>query len=389
MKRLRAPRWSGQLLSRRTRPSRRLPQHHVLPCCSTSRYQSTAAALSPDSSDASSAFSSPPSDSSFPTIPSSTGSIHSAKLAALHARLALSSKLPLSTLHLALLDPTASPTPRNNASLSVLGNNLLGYHLSEHLLCHYPRLPMPVLWAAMAAYVGPSALMALAKEWGVEWAAEPGEEVDKGLLQFRHLPPGSLLANPAVSPSDGKKLWRRGISSRIITDNEFGEAPSLSPSASNSSPGTTLEMALTNFTRALLGAIYLHAGRAPTKSFISAHILSRSLSLPTLFSFRQPTRDLSRLCAREGFAAPVARLVSETGRRSRHPVFVVGVFSGEDKLGEGSGASLDEARNRAAVQALMGWYLYSPSETEVPSDVDGSGAREWRGVMIDGGEIVV
>jgi dsRNA-specific ribonuclease len=114
------------------------------------------------------------------------------------------------------------------------------------------------------------------------------------------------------------------------------------------------------------------------------------MPLHTLFNFSHPTRDLSRLCAREGFEPPVARLITETGRLSRTPVFVVGVFSGDDKLGEGAGASLNEGRVRAAAAALRSWYLYSPPEGEVvrPSETEGKGGRRWRSQMVDVGEIV-
>lgn len=87
----------------------------------------------------------------------------------------------------------------------------------------------------------------------------------------------------------------------------------------------------------------------------------------------------------------MAGIISETGRLSRHPVFVVGVYSGHDKLGEGVGSSLDEARNRAAVAALKSWYLYSPLEVYLPSDTEDGGekARRWKPGLIDGGEVIV
>jgi large subunit ribosomal protein L44 len=55
-------------------------------------------------------------------------------------------------------------------------------------------------------------------------------------------------------------------------------------------------------------------------------------------------------------------------------VFVVGVYSGREKLGEGQGASLKEAKVRANTNALRAWYLYEqagwefaiPSRTEDP-----------------------
>lgn len=40
------------------------------------------------------------------------------------------------------------------------------------------------------------------------------------------------------------------------------------------------------------------------------------------------------------------RLLKETGRHSISPIFVVGVYSGADKLGEGFGSSLKMAEYR-------------------------------------------
>lgn len=335
---------------------------------------------------------------SLPSPPPSTVT-SSAKLAALHARLALPPRLPVESLARALVDATADSDPRfNNASLAALGNDLLGYYMAEHLLCHYPRLPLEVVFAAQAAYVGPKALGTVAQEWGVEVAAEPGGEVDPGLLQFRRTPPGTVPTGFKGTRPDKSSKWRRGMSSRVVYDDAFGElqgavtvAPTAHSAAATEVPNATLAVAATTFVRALFGAIYLHAGAAATQMFFSAHVLSRRLDMASLFVLAQPTRDLSRLCAREGFEAPVARILAESGRLSRHPVFVVGVYSGADKLGEGAGASLNEARFRAAAAALKGWYLYSPAgEIMVPSDVEGEQGqgKAFRPAVIDEGEIV-
>ena len=226
--------------------------------------------------------------------------------------------------------------------------------------------------------------------------------------------------------------YRRGMSSRIVFDDQFGDLQSGLPADAQPYPGaaisspaegsaeagseleqvaldtappqlqtpeetdpTTVEAASASFIRALTGALYLHAGSAAAKSFHRDHVLSRQLQLHTLFHFTHPTRDLSRLCAREGFEPPVARLISETGRLSRTPVFVVGVYSGNDKLGEGAGSSLNEGRVRAAAAALRSWYLYSPPDSEVvlPSEVEGAasgakGRKKWKPQMVDIGEII-
>lgn len=255
---------------------------------------------------------------------------------------------------------------------------------------------MAVVFAAMYAYVGPKTLAAMTKEWGVEHAATPGGEVDPGFLQFKRIDPGTEIGegqvNGSTRPNDQRR-WRVSMSSRVVYDNEFGEPvqdPTKADGQSTPLPqGVTAEQASSNFVRAVMGSIYLHAGRPAAKRFFEQHFLSRHLSITELFDFSQPARDLSRLCARESFEPPVAKIISETGRKSRHPVFVVGIYSGEDKLGEGAGASLLEARSRAAVSALKGWYMYSPLNVRVPSSMEEESAAPWKPVHVDLGEVIV
>ncbi|EGP83870.1 uncharacterized protein MYCGRDRAFT_48880 [Zymoseptoria tritici IPO323] len=338
----------------------------------------------------------------------------SAKLSALHARLSLPSKLPLQTLARCLIDPSVdSRQGYNNAPFAILGQELLGYYTSEYLICHYPRLPMPALYAAQYAYVGAATLASMSREWGVEVVAAPGPEVDPGLLQLKRQAAGNAMGPDNMhrlkDMAQGLRLrhtrdqWNRPGSSRTnIYGDEFGdildqaldyEDPTSSSSSSTSqdSSSATVEAASASFVRALTGALHLHAGSSASKSFHKAHVLSRHLALHQLFSFTHPTRDLSRLCLREGFEPPVARLISETGRLSRTPVFNVGVFSGDDKLGEAAGASLNEARVRASAHALRSWYLYSPPRDDVvlPSDVEGGRTGvKWKAQMVDPGEII-
>ncbi|KAF7507413.1 hypothetical protein GJ744_010472 [Endocarpon pusillum] len=399
MKRLRLLRWSDTVLSPRTRP-----RTIISPQCQCRRWQS--ATHQPflreahSSKDVQGQVPDTLSEEHLLRLPSPPiqAASSSAKLAALHARLQLPSRLPLQVLARTLVDPSADPSPQfNNNPFSILGNDFLGYYTSEYIICRYPRLPLAVVFAAMYAYVGPKALAAITREWGVEAAAHPGGEVDPGYLQFRRVAPESdmgskpsALISPMPDASSGWK--RRGISSRTVHDDEFGDVRQSAKDKEASSTaieGVTEEKASTNFVRALTGALYLHSGRAAVKSFFREHFMSRQLNIASLFNFRHPQRDLSRLCAREGFQSPVARIVSETGRKSRHPVFVIGVFSGHEKLGEGAGSSLDEARTCAAVAALKGWYLYSPTELRVPSEMEEPGARKWDRLLVDPGDIVV
>ncbi|KAL2002171.1 hypothetical protein VTN02DRAFT_495 [Thermoascus thermophilus] len=406
MKRLQLLRWSSSAIAPRVRPYNHRLQQHLY----TGLRQQSTASPALQTEDEQLIEEQPPvtpagsqqSRRLYPSPPVEAAR-QSAKLSALHARLYLPSRLPVETLARTLVDASADPNPDfNNESLATLGHDLLTYYTSEHLLCTYPRLPLTVIFAAMYAYVGPKTLAAMTREWGVESAAVPGGEVDPGLLQFKRVPPGAdLNAEPVTGttrPNDHRKSWRKSMTSRVVYDDEFGDptrAPSDPLSSSPSVPdprtvkGVTLEEASANFVRAVMGAVYLHAGRPAAKRFFKEHFLSRHLNIAELFDFSQPTRDLTRLCARENFERPVAKIISETGRKSRHPVFVVGIYSGQDKLGEGAGASLVEARTRAAVAALKGWYLYSPLTVRVPSSMEEEGAKPWKPVYVDLGEVIV
>ncbi|KAL2853328.1 ribonuclease III domain-containing protein [Aspergillus pseudoustus] len=415
MKRLQLQRWSSSALSSRVRTGSRL---HRQIYYSGARFQSTTSnslQFEDDQSLAGQQPTPPSTNSPFPQFtkhqlpsPPIQAARESAKLAALHARLYLPSRLPLETLARCLVDTSADPNFQfNNNSLSVLGHDLLTNYASEHLVCTYPRLPLTVIFAAMYAYAGPKTLHAMSREWGVEHAAVPGGEVDPGLLQFKRVAPGTNLkeARPLVGttrPNEDQTTWRKSITSSVVYDNVFGDPELAAPPPAelsdnvyptndgiNSEPPVTAEVASANFVRAVVGAIYLHAGRQAAKRFFEQHFLSRQLDISKMFNFSQPARDLARLCARENYEAPVAKIISETGRRSRSPVFVVGVFSGRDKLGEGAGASLVEARSRAAVAALKGWYLYSPLEVRVPSAMEEDGAAPWKPVYVDLGEVIV
>ena len=377
------------------------------------RYQSTAAVpdiVFEDTVDPQNTLSKdgqPPPASTYPSPPPERA-LKSAKLAALHARLSLSQKLPLQTLARALVDKTADGSPSfNNANLALLGYTLINYHVCEWLMCRYPRLPMLILYEAMRAYSGNKSLHQIAKQWGVETAAAPGDEVDPGLLQFRMTKDGSRVKWGYERPeSDYQFKWRHGISSRVVRDDDFGDLITEEPKEHDLLPSEELSQAAlaaldpqtklayadtvhADLVRAVVGAVYTHCGRESVKAFVRAHVLARRLDLERLFRFKLPTRELAQLCAREGFEPPVARLLSETGRLSRTPVFVVGIYSGRDKLGEGAEASLDAARTKAAINALKAWYLYSPGEkVRVPSDMLVDGAAPWEPAYIDIGEVI-
>ncbi|KAG5917319.1 hypothetical protein E4U42_007299 [Claviceps africana] len=336
--------------------------------------------------------SSPPSSRVPLPSPPPERSLGSAKLAALHARLALSTKVPLQTMARALVTPSADDNLRfNNANLAFLGSTIINYHVLEYIVCKWPRLPMEVLYETLRAFAGQESLQQVARRWGVEAAAAPGEEVDPGLLQWR--PDGKHMLNKrwayVRTEVERNSSYRRGLSSRVVLDDVFGDALPKSDDDVSAAHDLLQAEAFGSFVQAVVGSIYTHCGREAAKSFVTSHILSKQFDPESIFSFHLPTRELAMLCAREGFEAPVARLESETGRLSRTPVYVVGIYSGKEKLGEAAGPSLDMSRRKACMNALKSWYLYSPgNKVRVPSDTMEDGAQAWKAPHIDIGEII-
>ena len=247
---------------------------------------------------------------------------------------------------------------------------------------------MAVVFAAVEAYIGPKALATMAREWGIEAAAEPGGEVDPGLLQFKRIQSGDDL--PSSLKRQVPWSWNVTTTHKIMKTDEFAsENGATGPHTLQKTLGPT-EEAAQSCVRALMGALPQQRGSPRGKRVFRAPFLGRPQAMCQLVDFRTPTRDLSTLCAREGFEPPIARLISETGRLSRHPVFVVGVYSGKDKLGEGAGSSLTEARIRAAAAALKAWYLYKPVQVTVPSSTEGElDTSKWRPNYVDCGEVIV
>lgn len=278
----------------------------------------------------------------------------------LHERLNLPKLFKLLTLLRCLTCAQKDSTYADNIGLSIFGKTLLSYQTTEYFLTKYPRLPLNVLNGAVDLIIGTPSLSALAKSWGVE--ADSSSRIEK------------YLNSEPEAFSLGKLRF----------DNANEE---VQPGLIKHSKGKlSEEEAMASAVKAVVGAYYASTKSIQqTNEFITSYILkARKLDIQSLFSFEQPTRELAFLCQREGLAPPVTRLLSESGRVSKRPVFLVGVFSGEEKLGENFGASLKEAKIRASVSALMNWYLYSPLKSVAPSEPGFEGVQE-----VDHGQVIV
>ena len=290
-------------------------------------------------------------------LPQSTAE-QSPLLVALHSRLNLSPKFKLNTLSqcLNLIPATKGDGLANNYGLNVIGKVLMSYYVTEYLLLHYPRLPMSIHNAATDAFIGTESLLSIGRSWGIE--VDEVSKLDRFLGQESEF----LKYGRLRYMSDNKK------------ENRVKDLPGVTEVLSLNSNLTQEDKAYTSAVTAIVGGIYTHCGEVAAKEFILDHILSRKVPLSEMFQFEQPITELIRLCDKLQFQEPLSiRLIAETGRKSASPQFLAGVFVGNEKLGEGIGASLKEAQTRAAVNSLMSYYLYSPISAEgnpvkVPSD---------------------
>lgn len=213
-------------------------------------------------------------------FPAHTRASKSAKLAALHARLSLPTKLPLQTLARCLIDPSVDPRPGyNNAPLAILGQELLGYYTTEWLICKYPRLPMAIIQAVAYGYLGNAVLNSVRLEWGVEAVAAPGAEVDPGLLQLKRVMPGNAMSEDGmrrVKDVEQQERKYSRYSSSVVHDDMFGEAQELpasdvrpyagAPISVGSSETTDTEMA-DSIGAGIQGEMEADIGRLPLQPF--------------------------------------------------------------------------------------------------------------------------
>ncbi|ORZ33573.1 ribonuclease III domain-containing protein [Catenaria anguillulae PL171] len=201
-----------------------------------------------------------------------------------------------------------------NERLEFLGQQALGLYVTEFVHSKYPNIPADTLRDAVTAYTSNASLSLLGKSLGVQ-----------DVMRWKAI--------------DAKKSNESYVVAKV--------------------------------TKALIGAIYHDKGAVAARKFIHASLLSKDLDMAALLDLKEPKRLLSALLKRQGKERPVSRMLHETGRHSAAPVFVVGVFSGTRKLGEGAGSSIKMAEHRAAKDVLMKHFLAEVSKPLLPSETEG------------------
>lgn len=267
------------------------------------------------------------------------------ELSALASRLGHSlDKLP--SLRTALVHQSALAKERrgmspvnleHNGRLAVLGKSSIEFYLSEFIYCTYPNLEGYCI-CDISRYVASSRCL-------------------------------SLLANYL------------GVSSLVLTRTEpFNTEPSYITSTDQINEVTSSQLdkptsrgtVLSHSFSAVLGAVYVDRGPHPARYLIHTLFVSllKDLDVHSMIKFSHPKFILFKLMEEQKKPLPVARIINESGRLSHFPTFHVGMYSGEQLLGDGMGSSKDRAESEAAAAALHRHFLKKLKKAPLPSDYD-------------------
>lgn len=115
--------------------------------------------------------------------------------------------------------------------------------------------------------------------------------------------------------------------------------------------GKSRDYIVANAFEALIGAMYLDAGYKKTETFISKFLLPKLPSIIEGELFRDAKSTLQEVAQEKKSITPSYKVLKEWGP-DHAKQFIVGVFLGERKIGEGEGSSKQEAEVQAAQDGL-------------------------------------
>ncbi|KAJ3020270.1 UNVERIFIED_CONTAM: hypothetical protein HDU68_010256 [Siphonaria sp. JEL0065] len=200
----------------------------------------------------------------------------------------------------------------DNERARLLGQRLLAFHTTHRLMTQYPLLPASAVESLVEAFVG-----------------------DRALANVGH-----VLGVPHVM------RWKKSA-------------------AADPAP-----LVVAKVVQALVGALYTEKGPSAVADFLKKHIESRSVDVRAHLNLHKNPKHVLRTILKDANRPlPVSRMLKETGRLSTNPVFIVGVYSGIEKLGEGYGSSIAMAETRACKNALENHFTKEVKDVEVPLDI--------------------
>ncbi|GAC1412927.1 MAG: ribonuclease III [Candidatus Doudnabacteria bacterium] len=115
--------------------------------------------------------------------------------------------------------------------------------------------------------------------------------------------------------------------------------------------GRARQVILANAIEAIIGAIYLDLGYETAREFILREIMVELPAIINQGSYLDPKSKLQEIVQDRKGVTPSYSVITETGP-DHDKIFLVGVYLGKTKVGEGKGPSKQEAEVAAAENAL-------------------------------------
>jgi ribonuclease-3 len=203
--------------------------------------------------------------------------------------------LQLAFIHRSYLNE-AKDVRESNERLEFLGDSILSFVVSYHLYTTYP-------------------------------------DFDEGILTNLR----SLVVNTKSLAKTAKKL-------------EFGKHLMLSHGEEDSG-GRENDSILANTFEAVIGSLFIDQGIESVRTFLFAVLIPQIEEYVQKKVFKDPKSLLQEYVQARKQNSPLYKVLHEEGP-AHAKQFTIGVFVGEDKVGEGTGKSKQEAEERAAEQAL-------------------------------------
>lgn len=201
----------------------------------------------------------------------------------------------LAFTHRSYLNESKKPL-ESNERLEFLGDSILSFVVSEHLYATYT-------------------------------------EYNEGILTNLR----SLLVNTKSLAQAARSL-------------NFGELLRLSK-GEEESKGRENDSLLANSFEAFIGALYLDQGIEPVRTFIADTLFPQIQEYVDKRAFKDPKSLLQEFVQARKQHSPSYKVLHEEGP-PHAKIFTIGAFVNDQKIGEGTGKSKQEAEERAAEQAL-------------------------------------
>ncbi|MEK9180856.1 MAG: ribonuclease III [Patescibacteria group bacterium] len=115
--------------------------------------------------------------------------------------------------------------------------------------------------------------------------------------------------------------------------------------------GRARQVIMANALEALIGAMYLDGGYDKTHQFVNRSILAELPAIISNGSYVDPKSRLQEMVQEKSSITPTYKVLSESGP-DHNKRFEVGVFVGENLVGQGTGPSKQEAELAAAEAAV-------------------------------------